>query len=155
MRFLIALALLASVDVASATDWDTPPDALVNALPKGCDASADAGLGHCAGLAFEKADAELNEVWKQVLARFDPKSPSALQGPDGVTPEQAADFMTQWKADLVDAQKAWAEFKDKDCNGARSYEFSGGTGSGIAVTSCLYVYTVTRTEDLKARYLSD
>jgi uncharacterized protein YecT (DUF1311 family) len=83
------------------------------------------------------------------------KSPSALQGPEGVTPEQAADWMTKWKADLVDAQKAWADFKDKDCNGAWSYELGGGSGTGIAVTTCLYVYTVTRTEDLKGRYLSE
>lgn len=150
MRLLIALALLASADVASAT-----ADPIDNALPKDCDASADAGLSHCAELAFEKADAELNEVWKQVIAKFDPNSPSALQGPAGVTPEQAADWMTKWKAALVDAQKTWAEFKDKDCNGALSYEYMGGTGTGYAVTSCLYDYTVTRTEDLKGRYLSD
>jgi uncharacterized protein YecT (DUF1311 family) len=76
MRFLIASALLTFVNVASATDWNIPDDA----LPKGCDASADAGLAHCSDLAFEKADAELNEVWKQVLARFDPKSPSGKFG---------------------------------------------------------------------------
>jgi hypothetical protein len=39
MRFLIALALLASVDTAFA-------DAIDNALPKDCDATADAGLSH-------------------------------------------------------------------------------------------------------------
>jgi uncharacterized protein YecT (DUF1311 family) len=150
MRVLIALALLASADVTSAT-----ADAIDNALPKDCDASANAGLSHCAELAFEKADAELNEVWKQVLARFDPKSPSALQGPDGDTPEQSADWMTKWKAALVDAQKTWAEFKDKDCSGALSYEHMGGTGTAYAVTSCLYDYTVARTEDLKDRYLSN
>ena len=43
MRLLIALALLAAADVAAATDWGTPPDSLVDARPKGCDASADAG----------------------------------------------------------------------------------------------------------------
>ena len=153
MRFLIALAVLGSVGVNSAY-----ADAIDNALPKDCDASADAGLGHCSYLAFEKADADLNEVWKQVLARFDQKGPSALQesrGLVGVTPEQAADFMTKWKATLIDAQKTWAEFKDKDCNGAWSYEMSGGSGTGLAVTTCLYVYTVTRTQDLKDRYLSD
>jgi uncharacterized protein YecT (DUF1311 family) len=63
--------------------------------------------------------------------------------------------MTKWKAALVEAQKTWAEFKDKDFNGAWSYEMSGGSGSGLAVTTCLYVYTVTRTQDLKDRYLSD
>ena len=151
MRFLITLALLASANVASAADWEIPDDA----LPKDCDASSDAGLGNCSYLAFEKADAELNEVWKKVLAKFDPNSPSALQGPDGDTPEQAADWMTKWKAALVDAQKTWAEFKDKDCNGAASYEFNGGSGTSLYVTSCLYVYTVARTEDLKGRYLSD
>ena len=97
MRFLIALTLLAFAVVGPAS-----ADAIDNALPKDCDASADAGLSHCAELAFEKADAELNEVCKQVMAKFDPKvdpnSPSALQGPGGQTPEQAADWMTKWKA---------------------------------------------------------
>lgn len=68
MRFLIALALLVSANVASAADWEIPDDA----LPKDCDASSDAGLGHCSYLAFENADAELNEVWKR-------SSPSSIQ----------------------------------------------------------------------------
>jgi uncharacterized protein YecT (DUF1311 family) len=98
--------------------------------------------------AFEAADAELNEVSKKVLAAIEAGGAST---PSAVTAADAA----QWKADLIQAQEAWNTFKDKDCNGARSYEYWGGSGRGLAVTSCLYVYTVTRTDDLKARYLSD
>lgn len=47
MSFLIALAPLASGYATSAT-----ADAIDDVLPKDCDASADAGLRHCAELAF-------------------------------------------------------------------------------------------------------
>ena len=61
----------------------------------------------------------------------------------------------QWKSDLVAAEQAWVAFKDKDCNGARSDEYWGGSGRSLAVISCLYQYTVERTKDLKTRYLDD
>ena len=146
MRILFAFALLASTALAHATDWDLPPASMPL---EGCDASADAGLAACADKALEKADADLNAVWKKVLVTFDPKSAAGNSG--DVTPAQLA----EWKADLVAAQQAWVTFKDKDCNGARGYEYWGGSGRGIAVTSCLYEYTVNRAADLRTRYLDD
>jgi uncharacterized protein YecT (DUF1311 family) len=141
MRIAILLSFLAFPALAHATDWGIPSDALDRALPKGCDASADAGLYNCADQAFKKADAELNEVWKKVLATIQPS--------DTV----AADKAQEWKEDLIAAQQAWNTFKDKDCDGARSFEYWGGSGRALAVLSCQYEYTVNRTKDLKARYL--
>lgn len=148
MRHLALLALSAAIAVpaslavpaaARAADWDIPPAAVDATCPN---ASSNVEMGNCADAAFRKADAELNAVWKEVLASIKP---------DGGTITD--DIAAAWKADLVAAQEAWVTFKDKDCNGARSYEYWGGSGRGLAVTSCLYEYTAARVADLKARYL--
>ena len=135
------MLFVALPSVACATDWNIPSDALENALPKGCDASADAGLAHCSDEAFQKADAELNEVWKKVLATIQPSD------------QMPADKAQEWKDDLIAAQQAWNTFKQKDCEGARSFEYWGGSGRGLAVVNREYEYTINRTKDLKARYL--
>lgn len=137
MRLMIACALILAAGVAEASDWDTmPPDAVT------CSDSADAAVTDCTIKAYEAADKELNAVWKQALATI-------VADPGNLSAEQAA----EWKADLTAAQKAWAEFKDQDCNGARSFEYWGGSGRSLAVATCLYNYTVARTAALKARYL--
>ena len=43
-------------------------------------------------------------------------------------------------------------FKESDCD-AVEYEWWGGSGAGIAETTCLYSHTAQRVEDLKSRYL--
>lgn len=142
MPRLAALALsflLALPGVAGAADWDLPPASIDRACPN---ASSNVEIRNCAAAVFSKADAELNAVWKEALATI---------VPDGAT--ITADIAEKWKADLVAAEQAWNTFKDKDCNGARSDEYWGGSGRSLAVTSCLYEYTVARTADLKARYL--
>lgn len=144
MRILIVLSFLASPTIAYATDWNIPSASLDNALPKNCDASADVGLYDCATKAFQKADAELNAVWKQALATI---------GQDSADGTLAAAQVGEWKNDLVAAQKAWNTFKDMDCNEARSFEYWGGSGRSLAVLSCQYEYTIARTKDLQARYL--
>jgi uncharacterized protein YecT (DUF1311 family) len=146
MRTLIVLTLTVLPAIAAAADWGIPSDALEKALPRNCDASSDAGLYDCAAKAFQKADAQLNEVWKKVLAAVDPRSSDS-----GLTAAQSS----EWKDDLVEAQRAWNTFKDKDCNGAREFEYWGGTGASLAVLSCQFEYTIARTKDLEARYLSN
>lgn len=143
--FLIALLLLFP-GAADAADWDIPSDALQKAFPKDCDSSSEAGLYTCAMRAFEQADSELNAVWRRVLASIDAHRSDAV---GELTPAQAA----EWKNDLIAAQKAWNSFKDEDCDGARSFEYWGGSARALAVLSCKYEYTVARTRDLKIRYL--
>ena len=99
----------------------------------------------CAAKAFQKADAELNAVWKKALATIG-QGDSA----DGTLTAAQAE---EWKNDLVAAQKAWNTFKDMDCNEARSFEYWSGSARSLAVLSCQYEYTIARTEDLRARYL--
>ncbi len=59
----------------------------------------------------------------------------------------------KWLAVMTEAQKAWATFKDDDCNGGVMHEWWGGSGAGLASASCLYQHTVERTNDLRSRYL--
>ena len=146
MRILIALFFLTLPVASYATDWNIPSDRLGKALPKGCDASTDASLYDCAAKAYQHADADLNEVWKKVLASINPTNPDAPAG-------LSADQIEEWKTDLIAAQKAWVAFKDTDCNQVRSFEYWGGSARNLAVLSCQYEYTIARTEDLQQRYL--
>ena len=100
MRAVVVMLLSLVPGIASATDWAIPSQALGEALPKGCDASSDAGLYDCAAKAFEAADLALNQVWKAVLASIDERAASEA----GLTAAQRA----AWKSDLTAAQKAWA-----------------------------------------------
>src|SRR5262245_3307642 len=142
MRLFFALVFVASTGIAYATDWGLPPDA----VDFGCTGGgSDAGEAECTDKALQKVDAELNEVWKKVLAGIVPHTSAGL----------TAEMSSQWKADLIAAEKAWNTFKETDCNVVRSYEYWGGSGRSLAVSSCLYVYTTGRLSELKAHYVED
>jgi uncharacterized protein YecT (DUF1311 family) len=104
-------------------------------------AESNLALKECLGKAYQKADGELNVVWKQVLGTVD--------SADYLTPEQR----DAWRKELREAQRAWVQFKEHDCNGAVLYEWWGGSGAGAAISSCLLGHTEARTKDLKSRYL--
>lgn len=130
MRLTIAAFLIAVAGPAFAQD-----------VP-GCEnAGSNVEIGNCVYAAYQKADKELNDLWPKVISYIDSQS-------DYVP----ADALGKWKATIVAAQKAWVTFKEQDC-GAVQYEWWGGSGAGIAQTSCLYAHTAQRVEDLKERYL--
>ncbi|MEZ5874677.1 MAG: lysozyme inhibitor LprI family protein [Hyphomicrobiales bacterium] len=113
-------------------------------LAQDCDsAGSNVEIKNCLAMAYDKADAELNAIWPQVLASVDQA--------DYLTAEQRA----AWKTELREAQRAWVQFKEHDCNGAVLYEWWGGSGAGGAISSCLLAHTKARTDDLKSRYLSE
>jgi len=129
-RFLLSVPLLLAFAVP-ATAQDVPDCA---------NASSNVEITACVWDAYKRADAELNTVWKQVMASIQPE--------DYIP----ADAVKAWKDDLLAAQRAWITFKEKDCD-AVAYEWYGGSGANMAVGSCLYQHTVARTNDLKERYL--
>ena len=107
-----------------------------------CDSAAsNVEIKHCLAEAYQKADTQLNVVWKQVLGTVD--------SADYLTPEQR----DAWRKELREAQRAWVQFKEHDCNGAVLYEWWGGSGAGGAISSCLLEHTEARTADLRSRYL--
>jgi uncharacterized protein YecT (DUF1311 family) len=124
---LLAAALLLAAPLPAAADPE-------------CDGS-NAEMTACAWQAYQDADAELNQMWPEVLA--------TIQSSDWLPADAAA----EWKQHLIAAQRAWVKFKEEDCNGATAYEWYGGTGANAAVASCLYEKTRARIDDLRARYL--
>lgn len=115
--------------------------ALAQEVPGCANASSNIEIGNCVEAAYQKADKELNAIWPKVLAYIDSQGDY-----------MPADAMAKWKATIVAAQKAWVAFKEGDC-AAVEYEWWGGSGAGIAQTSCLYAHTAQRVDDLKERYL--
>lgn len=90
----------------------------------------------CANLDYQKADAELNQVYKKAMAQMratDSDLPDDLKG--------AADS-------LRDAQRAWIPYRDKACE---SYGFlaRGGSMESMLVSGCLADLTNQRIKELQ------
>jgi uncharacterized protein YecT (DUF1311 family) len=103
--------------------------------------STNVEMKQCLYEAYEKADAELNAIWPQILASVDQAD------------YLPADKREAWKTELREAQRGWVQFKDHDCSGAVLYEWWGGSGAGGAISECLLNHTTARIADLKSRYL--
>lgn len=81
----------------------------------------------CAGRDYKKADAELNKVYGQVMAKL-------------------AD--AGHKAALKNAQQAWIKYRDGQCE-FESYLNKGGTLYSVVYTGCLTGITEDKTKDLR------
>ena len=102
-------------------------------------------MSTCAWEEYQAADAELNRVWRQVLAQIGDTDPDIMP----------PDEIKAWRDALTSAQRSWAKFKDDDCQGAVMHEWWGGSGAGLAISTCLYDHTVQRIKDLRTRYYLD
>lgn len=96
----------------------------------------------CLNQAYDRADADLNAVWKKVMA--------SLANADYMPAKERK----AWKEELLTSQRAWITFKEHDCD-AVGFEWWGGTGASGAILSCLLDHTTARTQNLKARYLDN
>lgn len=104
------------------------------------DAATTIAIRECLDKEYTRADAELNAVWKKVMAQ--------VSAADHLPAKEAK----AWKDELLASQRAWIQFKEHDCD-AVGFEWYGGTGAAGAILSCLLEHTEARTSDLKARYL--
>lgn len=84
-------------------------------------------MGDCAGKEYKQADAELNAVYKQLMASLSDK---------------------EHQASLKSAQQAWLKFRDANCE-FDSFENRGGTIHPVVYTSCLAAMTRARTKELR------
>ncbi|ADH89201.1 protein of unknown function DUF1311 [Ancylobacter novellus DSM 506] len=98
------------------------------ALAQDCADPTQMGLDQCAGAAFKKSDARLNQVYGQIAAR--------LSG-DAAT-----------KAKLVAAQRAWIAFRDAEC-AFRAAGVEGGSIHSMTVTLCRKDVTDRRVTELE------
>jgi uncharacterized protein YecT (DUF1311 family) len=84
-------------------------------------------IDECVGKEYKKVDAELNRVYKQLMAKLE---------------DEGA------KTALKTAQQAWLKYRDLNCE-FESYENKGGTIYPIVYTGCLSAMTTTRTKELR------
>jgi uncharacterized protein YecT (DUF1311 family) len=106
-----------------------------------CDtAVATHELNACEEKALDAADAEMNAVYKKVLA-FIAKSGT----------EKPYDSKS-WEDALRASQRAWVAFRDADCKGLIPMSWTGGTGTTGAVLGCMLAKTKARTKDLQELY---
>ncbi len=99
--------------------------------------SSNAHIMACTSVVQPIVDARLNSVyqaWTKALRH--PKSDEAKD--DGEILKR-----------LVAAERAWIDFRDKDCN-LQSTSMLGGTGEPIAYGDCLYSMTKARVKALEA-----
>lgn len=128
MRSAWALILLAGWGMsAAASDWDCSD---AGSLPQ-------QGMNYCAWQDYQRADADLNTVYKQVRKQVREMDYGAR--PDGKTEVEA----------LRDAQRAWIAYRDLACD-MEGILARGGSMERLLVASCLEELTRRRTEDLRS-----
>jgi uncharacterized protein YecT (DUF1311 family) len=96
--------------------------------PDPCDnAETTVEMRDCAGKEYKAADAELNTVYKQLMASLSDH------------PYEAA---------LKTAQQAWLKYRDANCE-FEAFDNRGGTIYPVVYNSCLAVMTRARTKELR------
>lgn len=123
LRICFSLALLSTTTLA-----DDAPD---------CNNQVDQNtMTQCANIDFEKADAELNSVWrtaKKSAADNDAEQPDDLKGLSEA---------------LLKTQRAWISYRDGQCEVA-GFAFRGGSIEPTMVAQCLADMTKARTKELQ------
>jgi len=96
-------------------------------------------MNFCAHLDFEAADAELNTLWKQVIA-------DAREADSEI--DHASDKRPTGEAVLRDAQRAWIQFRDAHCT-FEGYEARGGSMEPMLEEGCRARLTRERITQLR------
>jgi uncharacterized protein YecT (DUF1311 family) len=131
MKRLVILALLLTGATYAMAQEDPPVDC--------ANAVTQADMNQCAYQDYEKADKELNAVWKQAL-----KSQEEV---DKGAAEMGPDYVGAVKA-LKKAQRAWIDYRDGQCEG-EGYAAVGGSMQPMLVSGCQATMTTARTKELR------
>lgn len=81
-------------------------------------------MNECAHLDFKKADAQLNKLYKELMATLEPEQKNSLKR----------------------TQQLWLKYKDAQCE-YESDEFKGGSIAGLIFSSCQQRITQQRNAD--------
>jgi uncharacterized protein YecT (DUF1311 family) len=92
-------------------------------------AGTTAATTNCIAHEYEKADAELNRIYKLAFKGLNPKEADNLKK----------------------AQRAWVIYRDAQCD-AEYAKWDGGSGGPAAHLGCLYRLTQLRTRELHKTY---
>ena len=98
-------------------------------------------VNDCRQVDLNKLDAELNQIYKHVLVKFDKLSKEP--------PSLAVADKSKLKQELIEAQRLWVKFREKDC-GATYTLWSDGTIRGLMYLDCKISKTEQRIKELKA-----
>ena len=129
--FALATALvLASSGIVLAQE--DPPLDCANAM-------SQADMNQCSYMDFERADKELNAVYKEALR-------SAVEA-DKQAAEMNEAYVGAVKA-LKKAQRAWIDYRDGHCDGV-GYEAVGGSMQSMLISGCQARLTEHRTKELR------
>lgn len=128
---LLAISLVVASAGLSLAQEDPPVDC--------ANAMAQADMNHCAYLDFEKADKELNAVYKEALQSEAEADKEAAE----INPA----YVGAVKA-LKKAQRAWIDYRDGHCEGV-GYEAVGGSMQPMLIDGCKARLTETRTKELR------
>ena len=96
-------------------------------------------MNFCASENFEKADAELNELWAVAAAKM-------RQMDERTSPHN--DGRPGYYEALLEAQRAWLVFRDTNCR-VEGYKLRGGSAESMEVSGCKAIMTRQRTEELR------
>ncbi len=99
----------------------------------------------CAARDFERADAELNRIWPQLLA-------SAREGDADINRE--FDDRPTGEQTLREAQRAWITFRDQHC-AFEGYESRGGSMETMLYEGCRARLTLERIRQLQQPSLDE
>lgn len=129
---MIALALTSALALAlqAASPAAEDPDCAA--------AITQTAMNICAAQAYERADAELNEVWREL--RGVAKAADEYPHTDG----QPGHWAT-----LLEAQRAWLGYRDAHCR-LVGYDARGGSLQPLLVANCRAELTRERTRSMRA-----
>ncbi|MDK1489926.1 lysozyme inhibitor LprI family protein [Sinorhizobium sp. 7-81] len=132
MRIFAPLVGLLLLSAVSAVAQEQPTVDCPNAVTQ-------MDMNICAGQDYDRADAELNKVYRQAVA--------ATQAMDKELGEIDAAYVGANEA-LKKAQRAWIGYRDGQCELA-GFEARGGSMEPMLVSGCLAELTRKRTTELK------
>ncbi|MGF1621535.1 MAG: lysozyme inhibitor LprI family protein [Rhodomicrobiaceae bacterium] len=133
-HFFIALAAVALASQSSFAQTPNPIDC--------SEAVTTVEMNYCAERDYERADEKLNAIYQRVV--------TAIRDSDGQPPYDPRN----WESELRNAQRSWIAFRDAECKGLVPMEWGGGTGTAVAVLSCMTELTKARTKAFQDRYVN-
>ena len=129
---MIALALTSALAFSLQAATPPPED------PDCAEPLTQTAMNICAAQDFQRADAELNEVWSEVRAWA--KSADAEPYDDGQP--------GHW-ASLLEAQRAWLAYRDAHCR-LVGYDARGGSLQPLLTANCRAELTRERSRSMRA-----
>lgn len=119
--FILIISMVVSVAVSA--QEETAVDECENAMDT-------ATMNMCAARDLEVADEKLNEVYKELVVKFEQSEAKGI------------------KKKLVEAQRAWIMFRDAECE-LYAFSSSGGSIHTLQLSGCLLDETEKRTAVLQ------